>query len=66
MTTERADCTFVVKEGSDDRPYLAIEPTIAGLDIAFKLRAKARRRQHNDERRQGLDKWDDQRSARQG
>src|SRR5438270_471688 len=29
-------------------------------------RAKARRRQHNDERRQGLDKWDDQRSARQG
>jgi hypothetical protein len=36
MATERADCTFVVKE--DDKPYIQIEPTISRLDIAFKLK----------------------------
>jgi hypothetical protein len=38
MTTERVECTFVVKEGTHSQPYIQVEPTVAGLDIAFALR----------------------------
>ena len=51
MTTERADCTFVVKEDSDGRPSLAIEPRIAGFNIAFKLREGATIDETNDDAR---------------
>ena len=38
MTTERVQCTFVVKEGTRSQPYIQVGPTVAGLDIAFALR----------------------------
>jgi hypothetical protein len=38
MTTERVKFTFVVKEGTRSQPYIQVEPTVAGLDIAFALR----------------------------
>jgi hypothetical protein len=38
MTTERVEFTFVVKEGTRSQPYIQVEPTVAGLDIAFALR----------------------------
>src|SRR5712691_5613387 len=41
MITERVECTFVIKEGRRHQPYIQIEPTIAGLDIAFTLRERA-------------------------
>ena len=49
MTTERADCTFVVKEDGDGRPFLQIEPSIAGFDIAFTLRQGATIDETNDD-----------------
>ena len=43
MATEAPACTFVVKEDRDNRPFIAIEPSVAGLDIAFTLIVGARR-----------------------
>ena len=37
MPTARAECTFVVKEGGADRPFIIVEPTVAGVDIAFTI-----------------------------
>jgi hypothetical protein len=30
MATKRAECTFVVKDGGNNRPLIQIEPTIVG------------------------------------
>ena len=38
-----AECTFVVKQDQQNRPFIAIEPSVAGLDIAFRLIDGARR-----------------------
>jgi hypothetical protein len=38
MATKRAECTFVVKDGGNNRPLIQIEPTIVSLDISFALR----------------------------
>jgi hypothetical protein len=43
MATKPAECTFVVKEDQDNRPFIAIEPSVAGFDIAFSLIDGARR-----------------------
>jgi hypothetical protein len=43
MATEPAKCTFVVKEDRNNRSFIAIEPSVAGLDIAFTLIDGARR-----------------------
>jgi hypothetical protein len=43
MAAESAECTFVVKEGSNGRPFfIQGEPTIAGVDIAFAFREGTR------------------------
>jgi hypothetical protein len=42
MATESAECTFVVKEGRNGRPFIQVEPTIAGVDIAFAFRGGTR------------------------
>jgi hypothetical protein len=47
MATKPVECTFVVKEDRDKRPVIAIEPSVAGLDIAFGLIDGARR-EHAD------------------
>jgi hypothetical protein len=38
MPFECTECTFVVKVGGVDRPFIAIEPAVAGVDIAFPLK----------------------------
>jgi hypothetical protein len=43
MATEPVKCSFVVKDDRDKRPIIAIEPSVAGLDIAFGLIDGARR-----------------------
>jgi hypothetical protein len=43
MATKPVECTFVVKEDRDKRPIIVIEPSVAGLDIAFGLIDGARR-----------------------
>ena len=42
MATKTPECTFVVKE-ENNRPFIAIEPSVAGLDIAFTLIDGARK-----------------------
>jgi hypothetical protein len=37
MPTAHAECTFVVKEGGADRPFIVVEPTVSGVDIAFTI-----------------------------
>jgi hypothetical protein len=34
MATAPAECTFVVKEDRDNRPFIAIEPSVAGSRAA--------------------------------
>ena len=41
MTTETAECTFVVKEDGNGRTFVAVEPTIAGLNISLNLKEGA-------------------------
>jgi hypothetical protein len=43
MATKPPECTFVVKKDQHNRPFIAIEPSVAGLDIAFSLIDGARR-----------------------
>jgi hypothetical protein len=43
MAPKPVECTFVVKEDQRNRPFIAIEPSVAGLDIAFGLIDGARR-----------------------
>jgi hypothetical protein len=40
-TTERAECTFVLKEGPEGQPLIAVEPSPAGLLIMFSVRPGA-------------------------
>jgi hypothetical protein len=40
-TTERAECTFMVKEGPEGQPLIAVEPSPADLLIIFSLRPGA-------------------------
>jgi len=37
MPTARLECTFVIKEGGADRPFIVVEPTVGGVDIAFPI-----------------------------
>ena len=37
MAIKPPECTFIVKEDEDNRAFIAIEPSVAGLDIAFRL-----------------------------
>jgi hypothetical protein len=37
VTTQLAECTFVVKFGAD-RPFVAVEPAVAGLLISLDLK----------------------------
>ena len=40
MAIERVECTFAAKEGGDNRPYIVVEPTIAGVEISLGLRGE--------------------------
>jgi hypothetical protein len=35
MPTARGECTFVIKQGGVDRPFIVVEPSVGGIDIAF-------------------------------
>jgi hypothetical protein len=40
-TTKRAECSFVVKEGPEGQPLIAVEPSPADLLIMFSLKPGA-------------------------